>query len=143
MSFSFKYDARSVEKAIAKKRKRTTNSKRTMDKIADAEIKDARKRIRTTKQDPDGRSWKPWSYATIKARASSGSIARGILYKTGLLYRSFIKRTTNKKMEIRNTVGYAPYLQKGTRNMPARPFLGFGKKSMKRIRKLLEKQIGK
>lgn len=138
----FKYDARKVDKAIAGLRKRSTNSKKVMDVIAKAEVKDARRRIRTTKEGPDGKSWAAWSYSTMKARQRSGTAARGILYLSGLLYRSFKMITTNKKMEIKNTAGYAGYLQNGTSRMPARPFLGFGKSSKKRIEKLFKEHIG-
>jgi len=142
MSLSFKFDARAVEKAIAKKRKRTTNSKKVLDQIADQEIKDARRRIRTTKVTPEGLPWAPWSYATIRQRLREGNIARGLLYKSGMLYRSFKKKVTNKKFEITNTADYSRYLQSGTNKMPARPFLGFSHNSVRRIAKLFNKQLG-
>ena len=142
MSFQFKFDARAVEKKIAGIKKRSTNSKKVMNEIAKAEVKDARRRIRTTKTDPEGRNWKAWSYTTILSRIKDGTAARGLLYKSGLLYRSFVMKTTNKKMEIKNTADYAGYLQDGTNKMVARPYLGFSKASARRIKKLFKKHLG-
>lgn len=114
---------------------------RPLSKAADGEIRDAQRRIRTTKMDPDGNSWAPWSYNTLKQRQRRGNTQGGILYRTGFLLRSFAKRVTNRKMEVTNTAPYAKYHQRGTSKMPARVFLGFSDSSVRRITRLIRNHL--
>lgn len=83
-------------------------------------------RIRTTKTDPRGGAWAPWSTATYIARARSGQLAGGLLYNSGQLYRSIDYKVQGKQVIVgSNNVFYASFLQDGTPKMPARPFIGF------------------
>jgi phage virion morphogenesis protein len=124
-----KFDARQVKRHIRKIDKRVRKTKPVLKDIAKHEIQAAQKRIRTRKVDPDGKKWKPHAYATIVQRAREGNLGRGLLYKSGLLARSFWSRITKNKLTIRNRAPYAGYLQTGTRHMPARPYLGWGRKA--------------
>lgn len=101
------------------------------------------KRIRDTKQDPDGRPWQPWAMATIRQRQREGSIRGGLLYRTGRLASSIAYRISAKTLTIFSKVPYAKYLQFGTTKMPARPFLGWDKASINRIKELFKQNLEK
>lgn len=89
-----------------------------------------KQRITTTKIDPTGRQWKPWSYSTFIARARKGNVSRGVLYDSGNLLNSITYQVSGKQVVVGVNSGMAPYavfLQNGTPNMPARPFIGISK----------------
>lgn len=139
MTVKIKVDTRKFDHDMSKYRRKLSKSKPVLTKVADGEIKAAQTRIRTSKTDPSGNRWAPWSYATIAQRNRMGTTSRGLLYNTGFLLRSFFKRVTNTKAEVRNTAPYASYLQEGTNRMPARRFLGISNGSRKRIKTLFRK----
>ena len=119
-----------IDKAFRGIKSGIRNPRPAFNKIAEYEVGEAKNRIRTTKVDPEGKPWKAWSYTTMMQRSKFGP-SRGLLYRSGALLRSFDFKVTNSKVTITNTKSYAPYLQEGTDNMPARPFLGWGKDSDK------------
>lgn len=137
----FKFDDKQVKRALRKVDKAVSNVKPAMKEIADKEIRNAQNRIRMKKTDPEGRPWRPWSYATMQNRIKQGNAGRGLLYVSGLLARSFNKDVSGNELSISNDAPYAEYLQEGTRNMPARPFLGWGKKSMADAEKIVLKYL--
>jgi hypothetical protein len=77
-------------------------------------------------------TWRPLAPSTIAAKAGRGLDPR-ILHATGALRASLTKkrapgsysRVFPSFMLFGSTVGYAHYLQTGTRKMPARKPLGF------------------
>ena len=77
----------------------------------------------------------PWSYETLKSRIYEGNPGFGLLYRGGNLLRKFAYKVTGKSLSISNSAPYASYLQKGTRNMPAREFIGWDKNSTKDLTK--------
>lgn len=135
LEFNFEFDKKQVKKATKNLRKELAKTNRLLKVIGAAEVKDAQHRIRSTKQDPDGKKWRPWSYATLQQRTRQGNAGKGLLNNSGRLLRSFSMTVRNGVLKIVNRARYAGYLQKGTRNMPAREILGWSKKSINRLEK--------
>lgn len=103
-------------------------------------VQEVHKRIADSKQSPDGTPWRPWATSTAKARRRAGA-SSSLLYNSGDLYRSINYNVTGDKLTISSSVPYAKYLQHGTRNMPARPFLGSGPSEERLTQTLWKKWI--
>lgn len=94
-------------------------------------------RITTTKKSPDGTPWAPWSYATLLARMKDGSASLGILNHTGNLLKSITYQVQGRQVKVgadSSVALYAKYLQEGTLNMPARPFVGISQQDNEAVR---------
>lgn len=116
-----------VDQLIENKRRQFAAAKTTtLQQIGQEEVRAAQQRIRNSKTDPEGRSWQPWSMATLKQRRREGNANRGLLYRTGALLTSIKYRVDKGVLAIFTDVPYARYLQFGTPKMPARPFIGWG-----------------
>jgi phage gpG-like protein len=107
-------------------KKKLQNSQEFMQLIANEMKVLAQARIKTTKTDPDGRPWAPWAESTAYARRRAGSAGFGLLFDSGALYESFVTTFSKNTATIESTSPYAGFLQEGTPEMPARPFLGWG-----------------
>lgn len=125
---------RTPQSRLDRLKHRVRNAEPLMDQLADQEISNAKTRIRTRKTAPDGTPWQPWSYATMEQRRREGTLSGGLLYKEGLLYESFTKSTSDDHFTVSNDQPYAGYLQFGTADMPARPFLGFSEQTLNQIK---------
>lgn len=106
--------------------------------VALDEVKATQNRIRNSKTDPEGQPWAPWSMATIRANKNRGG---SLLFRTGTLLNSIEYRISEKTLTIYSNVGYAKYLQFGTPKMPARPFLGWSRESINKIKKILQDAV--
>lgn len=129
-----------VSKLVEQRLKKLQNRK-FLNTIARQQQEEVRRRIRTTKVDPDGVPWAPWSAATLKARTRRGTVATGLLYETGKLWRSIRSFVVNTSIRITADVPYARYLQQGTLRMPARPFLGWSEQTIRKIKSFIAKEI--
>lgn len=107
--------------------KKWASRKDFLDELGKGLVQEVHNRIANTKSSPDGTRWKPWASSTAKARRRAGTSASGLLFNTGTLANSTEYEVIGDKVVVRNTQSYAQYIQNGTRNMPARPFLGMGK----------------
>ena len=107
----------------------------TLRRVAEEEVRAVQNRIRNSKTDPEGQPWAPWSMATIRANARRGG---SLLFRTGALHDSIQYRISEKTLTIYSNVGYARYLQFGTPKMPARPFLGWSRDNINRIKQILK-----
>lgn len=88
-------------------------------------------RIMTTKTAPSGQAWAPWATSTLLARNKKGNAAQGLLYDTGALGNSITWQVKGKTVEVGSSLGViGEYLQNGTANMPARPFIGLSKEDL-------------
>ena len=103
-----------------------------------ASIKD---RIKTTKTDPAGNPWQPWAFATELARERKGTASSGLLFDSGRLYDSIDYQVQAKSVIAGAGVSYARYLQAGTQNMPARPFVGISKQDTQSIDVLVREYL--
>lgn len=130
-------DDKKARRQIRKLRKSVKDMRPAFNQVADQEIKNAQYRIRTSKMTPDGKQWQPWAYSTMKQRVREGNVSKGLLFKTGMLLNKFFKKVTSARLTISNKAPYARYLQEGTSRMPARPFLGWGKETVKQSEKTL------
>lgn len=104
-------------------------------------VKEAQNRIDKTKADPDGRKWRPWAKSTRLARQKDGSAGGGLLKRSGRLRDSIRFNANNDRVEVYTDLDYATYLQNGTGNMPARPFIGIGKNEDRAIKQIWQRWI--
>lgn len=137
-----KFNVTTRTDGIQNVRKRCTVIQRAPEKViqqvALEEVRATQNRIRNSKTDPNGRPWAPWSMATIKANAGKGG---SLLFRSGALLNSIEYRISEKTLTIYSNVGYAKYLQFGTPKMPARPFLGWSRESINKIKKILQDAV--
>lgn len=102
-------------------------------------------RIVKSKEDPEGKKWAPWSFATHRARIKDGDESKGLLYKSGKLRDSIKYELSDTRVIVGSdeTAPYAEYLNDGTNKMPARPFIGISKKDETAITKAIKGYIAK
>ena len=93
-----------------------------------------RRRIAETKTAPDGKRWADVSPATAQAKNGRG----GILVDHGNLLASITHEASAKSVITGSIMGYSVYAQKGTKNMPARPYLGLSVQDYQHIGELME-----
>lgn len=129
-----------ISKVVDRRLKKIGN-KKFLNAIARREVEETRRRIKTTKVGPDGSPWSPWKNSTLRARIRRGTVAGGILYETGRLWRSIQGRLVNTTIRISANAPYARYLQHGTFKMAARPFLGWSTQRIREIKAFIAKEI--
>lgn len=134
-------DLRKYNADMKKYKRRLKNMRPILNKIGSQQVDAAKKRIKSTKINPEGQRWAPWSYATLAGRIRTGKVAGGLLYLSGRLYRSFKISVSRVRLKITNTAPYSIYLQEGTNNMPARSFLGLVDGDKKKISNIILKWI--
>lgn len=118
-------------------------TQRSLEQIGKTEVASAQNRISLWKASPDGQEWAPWSIATMRSRRREGTAHLGLLYRTGELFRSIYYKVTNLRLEVGSKAPYAKYLQNGTPNMPARPFLSWSKQTINRLKMLFSTEMDK
>lgn len=101
-----------------------------------------RDRLQKSKIGPDGKPWAPWSLSTLLARTRKGTAGRGLLNDSGNLSRGITYEVRGNTVVVGATASYASYLQEGTKNMPARPFVGVSKQDEKQIDVILKRHLG-
>ena len=138
-----KINDKKLTRATRKISRTFSQPQRLFKEIGKDEVEEAEFRVRSSKKDPENRSWKPWSYATLKERKRRGTQSKGLLYDSGNLLKRFKSWFTGKKLIISNTADYAEYLQEGTSKMPKREILGWSDKSEKNIADKIKKEIRK
>lgn len=108
--------------------------------MAAAELgaKSVKARIKSLKTTPDGQPWANWSPITADRRSRRGNAGNGLLFDTGALYQSVDWKATGKTGEVSAGASYAQYLQEGTKRMPARPFMGWDKPTIRGVETLFE-----
>ncbi|MGL5956794.1 MAG: phage virion morphogenesis protein [Brevinema sp.] len=105
-------------------------------------VRSTRQRIRDTKKSPKNKDWIPRSETTLEIlrKTRRGDIG-SLLMLSGQLYQSVGYSTArfmfNGELSVYSNKEYAGYLQKGTKKMPARPFLGLSSDDYKNIRAML------
>lgn len=77
-------------------------------------------------EDPDGRAWRP----SRKPRGKT-------LVETGRLRAGTRGRVEGSKVVWTNNVPYGVYLARGTRRLPARRFLGIGRRGLPALERAL------
>lgn len=118
-------------------------SKKVLVDIADTELKAIRQRFTSNKSSPSGVKWAKWKPRTRAGRVKRRTVSSGILREYGTLMNSIDAKVTRHTIKIGTKVRHAGYLQFGTKNMEARPFLGWNKSSANRIVKRIRAEIRK
>lgn len=109
--------------------------------IGQEEVARVKNRIQSSKVDPDGNAWAPWSMATLRSRQRRGGTSGGLLYNSGALTNSVNYTVSEKTLTIKSNVGYARYLQQGSWKMPARRFLGWSQEALNRIKQIIKDAV--
>lgn len=86
---------------------------------------------------PYGEKWEHLAPSTLKYKASRGFIMQ-ILQRQGLLRSSIRYRIERGRVEVGTPLPYGSYLQKGTKKMPKRPFLGVSQRDRREIIAILK-----
>lgn len=148
---------RSNKKAVDPTRgllRQLQNPQAALDAIGEHLVKSTKARIKTTKQSPNGVPWAPWTLGTLLGRIRDGSASRGLLYNSGRLLNSITYQATpprgsngrfQKSQVVVGSQGvpYAQFLQQGTPNMAARPFIGISKTDQEVITSILRDHISR
>lgn len=113
------------------------NPQPLLKRIGQTMVDSAVGRIVGVKQDPQGNEWAPWATSTLMARTRAGTVGGGLLYNSGRLASSIQYQIVGNQVSVMSTVPYGTYLQNGTPNMPARPFLGIGPGEQEAIYELM------
>lgn len=123
--------------------KQLKNSKDFLREIGEVVCEDIKHRLVALKSDPDDKPWQPWAKSTEKARQKDGTAALGLLFKTGALTQSITYQlTSNNRLQVGTNNRYAGFLNDGTNNMPARPFMGLSKRASAGIDEVLKLHFG-
>lgn len=83
-----------------------------------------------------GAAWAPLKASTVKRRRGGGKGARPLL-DTGLMRLSVTGQTDGMAVIQGSNLPRARYHQRGTKTIPARPFLGFGPRHLDVIAKMV------
>jgi len=132
---------RSKDDPLGRMLQRLKDPSSAMAEIGKALVQSTRTRIKSTKTDPDESPWAPWADSTRIARTKDNTASKGLLYKTGELSRSIQAQVTNKQAIVGSDSPYASFLQLGTSDMPARPFIGISQKDKAVINNILLKHL--
>lgn len=144
----------SAEKTLFGLLQQTSNTRPALEEIGRALVASTKNRIVDTKQGPSGAPWAPWATSTMLGRLKNGTASRGLLYESGKLLNSITSQVQQSRSSngqfgsLQVQVGsqgveYAQYLQNGTKNMAARPFIGISKEDQQIIRNILRKHVFK
>ena len=93
--------------------------------IGAAQVGRIQRRIAAGKVSPAGVPWSPWKPSTRARRERKGNAGQGLLWDTGTLLHSVRAETFVRGVRIGVEPDYAVYLQEGTGEMAARPFVGW------------------
>lgn len=120
MSASIVIGSRELERLMKSLEQPSARLEQLLDAIGQQQEDSARYRISQTKRGPDGARWAPWSKRYAKTRGAGHSLLRD----QGHLMDSLTHNVLGTHaVEIGSNMHYAGYLQEGTEDMPARPFL--------------------
>lgn len=95
--------------------------------IGDVLQSSTKQRIASTKTAPNGASW-----ADILPKTKAKKGRDDILIDTSSLIDTIIYQVGDS-LEVGTTMAYAPFLQTGTKHMPARPYLGISDDDIRQI----------
>lgn len=123
--------------------KQLANPRPALEQIGEALVQSTRERLEKTKVSPEGQKWAPWSLSTLLARRKKGTAARGLLFDSGNLSNSIQAQVLGDSVIVGASAKYASFLQNGTENMPARPFVGISRQDEARIHGILSAHLEK
>lgn len=106
--------------------------------LANLSMKQTKKRLRSEKKDSDGSSWKPWSKSYAKERkGKKGSM----LVRDGTMLKSLRVDVRGSQGRMGTPIPYGRHHQKGTKRMPARPWLGVSKENLEQMESSLDRWL--
>lgn len=91
-----------------------------------SEVKHIRERITTTKTDPEGNPWIPWTRYTASLRDAKGNASQGIMWDSGdLLFDVHFNVDGAFGVDIGSDLWYAENQQMGLGKLPIREIFGW------------------
>jgi len=130
-----------ISKGLNQRLAKQKNLRPVFKKIGQFEMRQTRRRIRITKESPDGKKWQRWAASTEMARLRKGNAPQGLLYDTTELHDFITIKYDNDEVRIRSLADYSKFLQSGTIKMPARPFMGWSEVSLKFIKRVFRRHF--
>lgn len=103
---------------------------------------EVQKRLQTTKTDPTGALWAPWSVSQAKYRNWRGNASLGILYDTGSLFNSINTSVTGAVGVVETSHRLAAIHQDGRGFNPVRKFMGWSDENIKHINDMFAARFG-
>lgn len=88
-----------------------------------------------------GKRWSPLAPSTVENRFRKGKWPGKMLQVSGELKTRNVTASDSTKAEVNNNTPYAKFLFYGTKNMPARPWLGLNEETENRIITLYSKLL--
>lgn len=95
-------------------------------------------RLTSIKEAPDGSKWAALAMSTKKYLQIHYPGARPPLWRTGDLIDTIESQAQGSVLIAGATKEYAGYLQKGTKRMPARPFIGLSTEDVSELSQLID-----
>jgi len=130
-----------ISPGIDKRIREQKNLSPVFKKIGRFEMRQTRRRIRITKESPDGNAWSKWKPSTVKHRIKKGNASQGLLYDTKEMHDFFLLSHSNTEMRLKAGTDYAKFLQFGTTKMVARPFMGWSDASIEFIKRSFKRHF--
>lgn len=129
MNITFDVDGvEEIDKKFDKWRKQFSKPKDILEEFGKRELTRTKKRF-DKQRGPDGQPWAAWSAEYLERRIREGTASFGILVSSGALFRSLDYQVRGNSVSVGSPLEYAEYMQEGTNDIPARPFLGFNDRS--------------
>jgi len=130
-----------ITPGLLKQARKYKNLDPVFKKIGQFEMRQTRRRLRITKESPDGVKWQGWAPSTEIGRIRKGNASQGLLYDTKTMHDLFVLTHSNSHMSLRAGVDYGKFLQTGTTEMPARPFMGWSEVSLEFIKRSFKRHF--
>ena len=124
LSITIKIDSPSALDKLNRIISSTSDMKDIMNDVGKLTAQYAAGPVLASKGEALGKTWAPWS-ANYEAWRGKKGFGNQYLILTGKLSKSFAWTANDTGVEVGNNADYWPYLQFGTRKMPARPTVGF------------------
>lgn len=126
-------DLTPISERLTNLSKQMSDLKPVMSAIGGILESSTRLRISNQKKDADGQKWAALSESTLRSKRRGS-----LLVNRGMLMRSITHSASARSVIVGSNMAYARFHQEGTKNMPARPFLGLSKHDYDDVADLLD-----
>lgn len=126
-------DLTPISERLTNLSKQMSDLKPVMSAIGGILESSTRLRISNQKKDADGQKWAALSESTLRSKRRGS-----LLVNRGMLMRSITHSASTRSVIVGSNMAYARFHQEGTKNMPARPFLGLSKHDYEDVADLLD-----
>jgi phage virion morphogenesis protein len=125
---------RELMAALTRLRRKTSNLRPLINEIAETMRNSVEENFSKESARERGGVWKALAPATLQARAKKGKTGKK-LQVTGQLLASLQTKSSDTEATLGTNKKYARYLNDGTKNMPARPFMVLQKADIEEMKR--------